>query len=145
VKFKIKKGKKMQKKLLAGLAVAHNKMTREVNLGNKRSHFRLDVRGMEADISDDIGFCSAQVKDISRFGVCLSEIPRKLRLKGDKFLIIISDQEHRFKMHVQGRWEQEDGFDTIMGVGIINAPWSWTHFLSTMKPAEDDVWCAARW
>ncbi len=98
-------------------------------MDNKRSHFRFDVQGIEAVISDDNGFCSAQVKDISRFGICFSEIPRNLRLNEDKFLVIISDQKHRFKMHVQGKWKQEEGFDTIMGVAIINAPLIWTEFV----------------
>lgn len=111
-------------------------------MDNKRRHLRLDVQGMEVDISDDIGFCSAQVRDISRFGVCLSEIPRKLHVKGDKFLVVISDQKHHFKMQVQSRWEKKQGFDTILGVEIKDAPWSWTEFLSTMEPADDDVWDA---
>lgn len=113
-------------------------------MNNKRRHVRLDVQGMEADISDDIGFSSARVTDISRFGICLSEIPRKLQAKGDKLSVIISDQEHHFKLQVQGRWKKEEGFDTIMGVEIINAPWSWIDFLSTMEPAEEDAWSAAK-
>ena len=113
-------------------------------MDNKRRHVRLDVQGMEADISDDIGFYSARVKDISRFGICLSDIPRKLQAKDDKITIIISDQEHRFKLQVQGRWEKKEGFDTMMGTEIINAPWGWIDYLSTMEPAEDDAWSAAR-
>lgn len=101
----------------------------------------MDVQRMTADISDDIGFCSARVKDISRFGVRLADMPRKLHIRGDKFLLIISDQEgHRFKMHAQGRWEAEQGFNSVLGAEIKNAPWSWTDFVSTMEPAEDDVW-----
>jgi hypothetical protein len=114
-------------------------------MDNKRRYFRLDVQGMDADISDDIGFCTARVKDISRFGICLSQIPRKLSVKGDKFLVIISDQaHHRFKMQVQGRWEEEKGFDTIMGLEIKDAPWNWTDFLTNMEPVKDSAWGAVR-
>ncbi|MEK6201551.1 MAG: hypothetical protein N2A40_03905 [Desulfobulbaceae bacterium] len=108
---------------------------------NKRRYFRIEVQEMEADISDDIGFCSAQVKDVSRFGICLSEMTRKPSIEGDKFLLIISDQKgHRYKMHVQGRWEEGQGADSILGAEIKNAPWSWTEFISTLEPIKDDAW-----
>lgn len=120
-------------------------MIREGNMDNKRRYLRLDVQKMGADISDDVGFCSARVKDISRFGICLTEIPRKLHVKGNKFLVVISDQDHRFfKMQVEGRWEKAEGFDTIMGAEIKNAPWSWTELLAAMEPEDSNVWGAAR-
>lgn len=108
---------------------------------NNRRYFRMDVQGMEADISDDIGFCSARVKDVSRFGICLSDMTRKPSVEGETFLLIISDQEgHRFKMHVQGRWEVGQGSDTVIGAEIKNAPWGWTELVSTFEPAKDDAW-----
>lgn len=107
---------------------------------NKRRYFRMNVQGTMADISDDIGFCSARVKDISRFGICLSHMTRKPSVKGDKFLLIISDLKgNRYKMHVQGRWEEGQGFDTIFGAEIKNAPWGWTEFVSTLEPIKDDA------
>jgi len=113
----------------------------EDNMDNKRKYFRMDVQGMEADISDDIGFCSAHVKDISRFGICLSDIPRKLHIKGNKFLMVVSDQQgHRFKVYAYGRWEEENGFDMILGAEIKDAPLGWTDFVSTIEPTEKDVW-----
>ncbi len=109
-------------------------------MDNKRRYSRMDVQGMEADISDDIGFCSARVRDVSRFGLCLSDMSRKLHVKGDKFLLVISCQGRRFKVHARGRWEAEQGLDTILGAEIKNAPWAWTEFVSTLEPIEDDVW-----
>jgi hypothetical protein len=108
-------------------------------MDNKRKYFRMDVQGVEAYIADDIGFCSAQVKDVSRFGICLTEMPRKLRNKGDKFLLVVSDQKgHRYKVQAQSKWETERGFDTVLGAEIKNAPWGWTDFVST-KEAEGEV------
>ncbi len=100
----------------------------------------MDVMGLEADISDDIGFCSAQVKNVSRYGIRLCEMSRKLRVRGDKFLIVISGKGHRFKIQAQSKWEDDHGIDTVIGAEIINAPWSWTVFIDTMEPAENDLW-----
>ncbi len=113
-------------------------------MDNQRKYFRMDVQGMEADISDDIGFCSAHVKDVSRFGIRLSELPRKLHIKGNKFLLVISDQQgHRFKVHAQGKWVEEQGFEMVLGAEIKDAPWAWTEFVSTIEPTKNDVWGSA--
>jgi len=121
--------------------IRHHFTSVEGNMENKRRYFRMDVQGMKADISDDIGFCSARVKDVSRFGICLSKMTRKPSVKGDYFLLIISDQnEHHYKMHVQGRWETGQGSDTIFGAEIKNAPWGWTEFISTLEPVKEDAW-----
>lgn len=109
-------------------------------MDNKRRYFRIDVQGFEADISDDIGFCSARVKDVSRFGICLSEMPRKLHVKGDKFLLVISGNGRRFKVQAQGKWEKKQGLDSLVGVEIKNAPWGWTEYVSAIEPIDDDVW-----
>jgi hypothetical protein len=113
------------------------------NMYNKRRHFRMDMREMEVNISDDIGFCSASVANISRSGICLFEMSRKLRVKNDNFLIIISVQGVRFKTHAQSRWEIEQRLDTILGVELKNIPWDWTDFVSNLEPAEDDVWSSS--
>lgn len=113
---------------------------------NKRRFFRMNAQGMEAYISDDIGFCSAQVKDMSRFGVCLSDMTRKPYVNGRKFLLIISDQEgHRFKMHAQGRWGLDRRSDKIFGVEIIDAPWAWTEQVLAKEPASDDIQGSSSW
>jgi len=111
-------------------------------MDNKREYFRMDIQRMEADISDDIGFCSAHVKDVSRFGIRLSELPRKLHIKGDKFLMVISDQQgHLFKVHAQGKWAEEQGIDMVLlGAEIKEAPWAWTGFVSAIEPTKNDIW-----
>lgn len=106
---------------------------------DNRKYLRIAMQDMKADISDDIGFCTAQVKDISQFGICLTELSRKLRVKGDNFMMVLSGQGHRFKLHAQGKWEEERG-TARLGVEIKNAPWAWTEFVSAMEPANKDVW-----
>ncbi len=94
----------------------------------------------EVHISDDIGFCSASIANISRSGICLFDMSRKLRVKGDNFLIVISVQGHRFKTLAQSRWGTDQRLDTALGVELKNIPCDWIEFVSTMEPAEDDVW-----
>ncbi len=112
-------------------------------MDNKRRHFRVDIQGMVVDISDDIGFCSAEVTNVSRSGICLCEMSRNLRVKDDNFLIVISVQGYRFKTHALRKWWTTQRVDTVLGVELINTPWDWTEFVSTLEPAKDDVWSSS--
>ena len=98
------------------------------------------MQGVHVDISDDIGFCSAKIANISRSGICLFEASRKLRVKDDNFLIVISIQGCRFKTHVQRRWSSEKRWDASLGVELKNIPWGWRNLVSTLEPIENDVW-----
>lgn len=110
-------------------------------MDNKRKYSRVGVPGMEADISDDIGFCSARVMDISRFGLRLDELSRKIRAKDDKFYLVVSDHAgRRFKILAQCRWEERGRFSKTIGAEITDAPWEWTEFVSAMEPEKSDGW-----
>ncbi len=96
--------------------------------------------GMEVDISDRAGFCTGTIKDVSRFGVCITDIPRKLHAENGVFNVVISGKDHNFKLKVQKKWETKDGLTTIVGVFINNAPWEWTEMVMQNEPIDDDIW-----
>jgi hypothetical protein len=53
---------------------------------DKREHPRMVMKGMAADISDGKGFFSGMVHDISRFGLSLYDVPRKIDAQSGKNL-----------------------------------------------------------
>lgn len=106
----------------------------------QRQHPRLNVVGMEVDISDRIGFSTGTLKDISRFGVCITDIPRKLHTKNSFFTVVISNKGKRFKLQLKPQWEKKAGLTIVTGSIIDNAPWDWTEMIMKMEPQNDDVW-----
>lgn len=91
-----------------------------------RQHIRTNMTGMTAYISDQAGLCSGTLKDMSRFGICISDIPRKLQTNNGVFNAVINGRGYNFRLQLKEKWKEENGQTIIVGAGIDNAPWGWT-------------------
>lgn len=109
---------------------------------NKRKNKRVDVDDLTVDVSDGIGFCSGSAKDISKFGMCLVDMAKKLGTDAENLTVVISGKNRRFKMKVKPKWQEEDGLSKKIGAEIDNAPWEWTEFVLDLDDddEEKDVW-----
>ena len=106
----------------------------------RRKHPRLNTVGMEADISDKVGFSTGTIKDISRFGVCITDIPRKLQNKNNSITVVISSKGKRFKLLLKPQWEKQEGLTLVAGASFDNAPWDWTAMIMKLEPQDNDIW-----
>lgn len=101
----------------------------------------MKMDNLTVDVSDGVGFFQGLVSDISRFGMCLTDLPKRLNGAARKMTVVVSWKGEHFKMDVRPRWFTEDGAGKYVGVEITNAPWSWTEFVMKFEPAiEKDVW-----
>jgi len=94
---------------------------------------------MEIDISDRVGFSTGTVKDISRFGICISDIPRKLHIKDNCITVVVSSKNKRFKLLLRPQWEKQDGLTRVTGTVIDNAPWEWTEMIMRLEPKNNAI------
>ena len=92
----------------------------------QRQHIRSDITGMTAYISDQAGLCCGTLKDMSRFGLCITDIPRKLQTKNGFFKAVINGKGQNFKLQLKEKWTQKNGLTTLVGAGINDVPWTWT-------------------
>jgi len=107
----------------------------------KRYHPRVSIENLSADAADGVGFFSGTVTDVSRFGVCLSDFPKKIKGEANKLTIIVSGHGKRFKMNVRPRWSSVYGVCKAIGAEILNPPWGWTEFIMQFEPkVADEVW-----
>lgn len=107
---------------------------------NKRRHPRIAVTGMVADISDDKGFFTGTVHDISRFGMALDGIPEKMNAHAKHLTVIVDGLGGHFKLRVAPRWETVAGRQKIVGGQIEHSPIAWTDFVMRFEPKDDDIW-----
>jgi len=98
-----------------------------------RKYPRLNAAEMDISISDKIGFSSGTVKDVSRFGVCITDIPRRLQLENDCITVIINNRDKRFKLQLKPQWEKQDGLTIATGTIIDEAPWEWAELIMEME------------
>ncbi len=100
----------------------------------QRQHFRAVSPEMEVHISDRAGFCTGTLKDFSRLGVCITDIPRKIHLNNGYFTIVLSNNNLNFKLKVAEKWRVKDGLSTKVGVAIEDVPWDWTEMVMRYEP-----------
>lgn len=107
----------------------------------KRNHQRIAIKNLFVDASDGVGFFHGVISDASRFGVCVTDLQKKMDGNVKRMTVIVSGQGRHFKMNVRPKWSTYDGISKSIGAEILNAPWGWTEFIMKFEPKEeDDVW-----
>jgi hypothetical protein len=75
------------------------------------------------------------VRNVSQFGLCVDEVPNKIRHDARRLSIVISCADTTFKMLVRTRWAKEERYHKAIGMEIVKAPWGWTEFVLANEPA----------
>ncbi len=109
---------------------------------DKRKHPRVKVDDVDIDISDGIGFCSGAATDISRFGMCLINLAKRLDKDAETYTVVASREGKNFKFKVRPKWEEVGRSSKKLGVEIDNAPRQWTEMVVSLEPSDEegDVW-----
>ncbi len=98
-----------------------------------RKHPRLNTTGMEVCIADNVGFSTGTIKDISRFGVCITDLPRQLQPANNSVTAVISAKEKQFKLLLKPQWEKREGLTVATGAIIDDAPWGWATMVMQLR------------
>ena len=96
---------------------------------DKRNHRRIPLRNLSVDASDGFGFSQGKISDISKFGICMTDLPKSFCGQASSMTAIISGQGKYFKMIVLPRWANTDDESQSVGAEIIDPPSNWTEFV----------------
>jgi hypothetical protein len=102
---------------------------------DRRGHLRIAMDHLSADVSDGVGLFQGMVSDLSRSGIRITDLPKRLNGNVRKMTIVVSDEKNHFKMAISPRWYSEEGWRKSIGAEIINIPWEWTNFVMSFEPA----------
>ena len=95
----------------------------------KRRHDRITSQKFLVNISDGAGFFTGTVKDFSRSGLLLDDIPKRLDGKSKNISVIIDNKTENFKLKAKTRWTRQQAISQMVGFEIVNAPWGWAEFV----------------
>lgn len=95
----------------------------------KRNHPRIPLKNLSVDASDGFGFSQGRISDVSRLGVCMTDLPETLNGQVNKMIAIIRGQGKSFKMIVRPKWSTTDGVSQSVGAEIVNPPGTWMEFI----------------
>ncbi|MGI9536111.1 MAG: PilZ domain-containing protein [Desulfocapsaceae bacterium] len=104
-----------------------------------REYPRLEIPQIQADVSDGKGFFTGAVKNLSRFGLSISDIPTNLDNSSDIYSVILDGPGTHFKLLVRPIWEQDDGNSKTIGARIENSPWTWTEFVMRQETLANEL------
>ena len=104
----------------------------------KRQHLRIAMENLSVDVSDGAGFFQGMVSDISRFGMCLTDLPKRVNGDAEKITIVVSRRGIHFRMNVRPRWytHTDGGARKSFGAEILAAPLGWTEFVMNYEPLQ---------
>lgn len=95
----------------------------------KRRHERIDNQHILADLSDGTGFFTGTVKDFSRFGLLLDDVPKRLDESLPQVSVVIQNATESFKFKAKARWTKKQALSKMIGFEIVDAPWGWAEFV----------------
>lgn len=105
----------------------------------KRRYPRIIMENLAVDASDGVGFLQGTVADISRFGVCVTNLQQRKSGQPARMTFVISGQGENFKMTVRPRWSVLEGAGKSVGAEIVDPPLRWTEFIMNFEPRARDV------
>lgn len=106
----------------------------------KRIHPRIEGTKYLVNVSDGQKFFSGYADNLSRSGLRLEDIPKKLDHTARRLSVVLSGEDQSFKMLTRPCWTQEERSSKIIGLEIINAPWGWAEFVMAREPAFETPW-----
>jgi len=110
-------------------------------MGEQRRYERVGIQGLEADVSDGVGCFPGVITDISRFGMLMTDLPKRVDGSVKRMTVVVSGHGKNFKMLVRPQWSKDTGLRQQMGFQILSTPWEWTSFVMKLEPKnETDVW-----
>lgn len=105
---------------------------------DKRKHSRIVVQGMSIDVSDGMGCCSGEVRDISRLGMCLVDLAKRLGRDTAAYTVVASKEGQNFKFRVRQRWEKAGRLTKDMGVEINEVSEQWTEYVMSLESQQEE-------
>ena len=95
----------------------------------KRRHDRVTNQKLLVNISDGAGFYTGTVKDFSRAGLLLDDVPKRLNAKAKNISVIIDNNTNNFKFKAKPRWTKQQAISQLVGFEIVNPPWGWAEYV----------------
>ena len=115
-------------------------MSEEERKMEKRKHPRMGMDNLTVDVTDGVGVYKGMVSDISRFGVCLTELQKTLNGNVKNMTILVSSRGKHYKMMIQPKWYTDGGGTKSLGAEILNVPPGWEEFVTGFEPeVHEDV------
>ena len=113
---------------------------REQQMENRKCP-RVAMKNITVEVSDGVGVFSGNVPNLSRSGLYITDLPKKVNEAAKIMTVVVSGHRQFFKMNVKPKWSTTDNLTKCIGVQIVNISVDWTKFIMRIEPVfPDDLW-----
>ena len=99
----------------------------------KRKNLRIPMKNLWVDIADGFGFSQGVVSDVSRFGICMTGMPKRLNEDAERMTVVVSGNVGRFTMNVRTKWYTHGDARRFVGVEILDVPKDWIELVMNFE------------
>lgn len=97
--------------------------------GEKRNGDRILLNEGHAYIDEPDDCCRASVSNISRYGICLDQIPKAVDVKDNPMMVLLRTPDRDFTFHARPMWKKLTSRGYMVGAVIDQAPTGWENML----------------
>ena len=94
----------------------------------------MDVADLQLYVSDGRGFYSGSLRDLSRHGLCMEDLPMAIDPGAHDYSIIVSGDGQIFKLIACPRWSGALRLRKTIGVEITDPPADWLEYIADRDP-----------
>jgi hypothetical protein len=90
---------------------------------------RIHFRELSADACDSKDFFRGKVRNVSRYGLCLADLPEEVDERNKLWSLLIKGKDLTCKIAASPRWSVTTGGRKMVGLEVMDPPLPWTDFL----------------
>ena len=96
----------------------------------KRSRLRIHLKEGCAYIDDECDCCKVLVSNISKRGVCLLNVPKKMYLESNTFKVVFRTRQKDYTVMARPVWKRMAGMGYMIGAEIDRVPTEWKNLVT---------------
>ena len=99
----------------------------------QRRNARTSVANIDVELLDKYGISTGILKNVSKFGVCITGIPRIQQAKNSLLPALISGKGYMIILQLEEKWIKKKGAVMVMGAKLDNAPLCWMEMVRDLE------------
>jgi hypothetical protein len=119
--------------------VALNNRDAETGKPEKRERSRIRLEKGVACIAAASDCCRAKVSDISRHGLCLSNIPGNMRLESSPWRVVFRTRQKDYTLTVRPIWKKMAGKEYVIGAELDQISTEWQDLIKGLRQSPTAV------
>lgn len=110
---------------IRGFISLNNRSSASTGKAENRGRLRIHLEEASCCVDEESDCCKALVSDISKQGICLRNIPRKMFKVPGPFRVVFRTRQNVYNLIARPIWKRKIGKGYVLGAQIDQIPTGW--------------------